>query len=72
MAKARHALELAGRLLDGEDFGDAASRAYYSVFYAAQAFSIAHGLKVVKHSSLASVFGGEFAKTGKIDLIPTA
>jgi uncharacterized protein (UPF0332 family) len=36
MAKARHALELAGRLLNSEDFGDASGKAYYAVFYAAQ------------------------------------
>jgi uncharacterized protein (UPF0332 family) len=67
MTKARHALEVAGRLLDSEDFGEAAGRAYYAIFYAAQALLIAHGIKVVKHSSVASVLGREFARTGKID-----
>jgi uncharacterized protein (UPF0332 family) len=60
-------LELAGRLLTSEDFGDAASRAYYAVFYSAQALLKAHGIKAVKHSSVASVFGREFAKTGRVD-----
>lgn len=66
MAKSRHALELAGRLLDSEDFGDAASRAYYAVFYAAQALLKAHDIEAVKHSSVASMFGREFSKTGRL------
>lgn len=67
MAKAHHALEVSGRLMASEDFADAAGKAYYAIFYAAQALLKAHGIEVVKHSSVASVLGREFAKTGRID-----
>jgi uncharacterized protein (UPF0332 family) len=67
MAKARHALEVAGRLLDSEDFGEAAGRAYYAIFYAAQALLKTHGIEVIKHSSVASVLGREFVKTGRLE-----
>ncbi|MBI4794384.1 MAG: HEPN domain-containing protein [Deltaproteobacteria bacterium] len=67
MDKARHALKVGAKLLDSGDFADAAGKAYYAMFYAAQAFLKAHGVEVVKHSSVASVLGREFAKTGRLD-----
>jgi uncharacterized protein (UPF0332 family) len=67
MAKARHALEVATKLWDTGDFADAAGKAYYAIFYASQALLKAHGFEVIKHSSVASVLGREFAKTGRLD-----
>lgn len=67
MAKARHALEVATRLLKSGDFGDAAGKSYYAIFYASQALLKAHGLEAVKHSTVASMLGREFAKTGRLD-----
>ena len=67
MIKARHALGVAEKLRAGGDFPDAASKAYYAMFYAAQALLKSHGIEVVKHSAVASVLGRRFAKTGRLD-----
>lgn len=65
--KARHALEVADKLAAEGDYGDAAGKAYYAMFYAAQALLRAHGIEVVKHSAVASMLGRHFAKTGRLD-----
>jgi len=67
LAKARHALEVAKKLQAGDDYSDAAGKAYYAMFYAAQALLKAHGIEVVKHSAVASILGRHFAKTGLLD-----
>jgi uncharacterized protein len=67
LAKARHALEVADKLQHGDDYADAAGKAYYAMFYAAQALLKAHGIEVVKHSAVASMLGRHFAKTGRLD-----
>lgn len=67
MTKARHALEVAEKLRAGGDFPDAAGKAYYAMFYAAQALLKAHNIEVVKHSAVASMLGRHFAKTGRLD-----
>ncbi len=67
LTKARHALEVAEKPLAGDDFADAAGKAYYAMFYAAQALLKAHGIEVVKHSAVASMLGRHFAKTGLMD-----
>ncbi len=64
LTKARHALEVAEKLRAGGDFPDAAGKAYYAMFYAAQALLKAHDIEVVKHSAVASMLGRHFAKTG--------
>ncbi len=50
-----------------EDYADAASKAYYAMFSAAQALLRAHNFEVMKHSEVASILGREFAKTGRLD-----
>lgn len=67
LAKARHALAVAKKLQAGEDYSDAAGKAYYAMFYAAQALLKANGIEVVKHSAVASMLGRHFAKTGRLD-----
>jgi len=67
MTKAIHALEVAEKLRAGGDFPDAASKAYYAMFYAAQALLKAHDIEVVKHSAVASMLGLHFAKSGRLD-----
>jgi uncharacterized protein (UPF0332 family) len=67
LAKAHHALEVAKKLQAGDDYADAAGKAYYAMFYAAQALLKAHGIEVVKHSAVASMLGRHFAKTGRLD-----
>ncbi|MBI4966229.1 MAG: HEPN domain-containing protein [Desulfomonile tiedjei] len=67
LAKAHHALEVAWKLQAGGDLPDAAGKAYYAMFYAAQALLRAYGIEVVKHSAVASMLGRHFAKTRRMD-----
>lgn len=46
--------------------GYAASRAYYAMFYLAEAFLSTRGLAFSKHSGVISAFGREFAGPGII------
>jgi uncharacterized protein (UPF0332 family) len=64
LEKARHALEVAEKLMVGKDFGDAAGKAYFAMFYAAQALLKAHDIEVTKHAGVASMLGHHFAKPG--------
>lgn len=53
-------------LVDGyRDF--AASRAYYAMFYAAQALLSEQGRRFRKHGGVHAAFGQHFAKTGLMD-----
>lgn len=45
----------------------AASRAYYSMFYIAQALLLSRGFSFSSHSAVIAAFGKEFAKTGDLD-----
>jgi len=65
--KAEHALKVAQNLLEDGYPSDAASKIYYSMFYAAQALLKSEGIDVVKHSAVESALGYHFAKTGRID-----
>jgi len=65
--KAEHALKVAEALMKDGYPSDAASKAYYSMFYAAQALLKSEGIDVVKHSAVESAFGYYFAKTGRIE-----
>lgn len=57
----------AAKLLEENDLIDfAASRAYYAMFYVAEAFLIGLGLRFQKHGSLIAAFGQHFVKTGRI------
>lgn len=58
----------AARLLVREDLTPmAASRAYYALFYTAEALLFEAGFQFSNHGELQSAFGREFAKTGKLD-----
>ena len=65
--RAKEAIDAARSLLrDGyPDF--AASRAYYSTFYAATALLLSEGLEFKKHSGVIAAIHQQFVKTGKID-----
>jgi uncharacterized protein (UPF0332 family) len=65
--KADHALEVAEKLIKDGYAPDAASKIYYSMFYAAQAALKSEGIDVMKHSAVESAFGYYFAKPGRID-----
>jgi len=57
----------AAELLSGKDYLDfAVSRAYYSMFYVAEAFLLGEGSAFSKHASVIAAFGQVFAKTGRL------
>ena len=63
-ARALHAAEL---LFREGDMESAASRAYYAMFYAAEALLRESGLSFRKHAGVHAAFGERFAKSGLID-----
>jgi uncharacterized protein (UPF0332 family) len=55
----------ASRLLAEQKFYDiAVSRAYYSMFYVAEAFLLSEGLAFSKHSAVIAAFGQRYTKSG--------
>lgn len=66
LLKAQQSLEAAQLLLlnDYPDF--ATSRAYYAMFYVAEAFLIGEGLAFSKHSAVIAAFGRVFAKPKRL------
>jgi uncharacterized protein (UPF0332 family) len=64
--KAHNSLR-AAKILSGEAIYDVAvSRAYYTMFYIAEAFLISDNLSFSKHSAVISKFGEHFARTGRV------
>jgi uncharacterized protein (UPF0332 family) len=62
---AQQSLEAAKLLLtNNSDY--ATSRAYYSMFYIAEAFLEGEGLSFSKHSAVIAAFGREFAKPQRV------
>lgn len=66
MLKAQQSLEAAKLLLSNGYPDFAASRAYYAMFYIAEAFLEGEGLTFSKHSAVIAAFGREFAKTQRV------
>ena len=67
LEKAKESLDAAA-LLNHEGYPSfAASRAYYSMFYIAEALLLDIGLSFSSHSAVISAFGREFIRTGKIE-----
>jgi uncharacterized protein (UPF0332 family) len=66
LAKARRNLRSARVLLADGDYDSAVSRAYYAMFYVAEALLLSKGLAYSKHSAVIAAFGKEFAKTGEL------
>jgi uncharacterized protein (UPF0332 family) len=67
LRKARQSLRGARVLAYQELLYDfAVSRAYYVMFYAAEAFLLEDGLAFSKHSAVIAAFGERFAKTGRV------
>lgn len=65
--KARDSLR-AAEVLYREGFADfCASRAYYALFYAAEALLLEHDQSFSSHSAVIAAFGKEFAKTSLLD-----
>ncbi len=67
LRKARKSLRGARVLADQEYLYDfAVSRAYYAMFYVAEALLLSEGLAFSKHSAVIAAFGERFAKTGRV------
>jgi len=67
VSKARESLDAAEVLLQRKFYDFAASRAYYAMFYLAQAALYTKGHSFSKHSAVIAAFGQHFAKTGTVD-----
>lgn len=66
LLKAQQSLEAAKLLLNNNYPDYATSRAYYTMFYIAEAFLEGEGLSFSKHSAIIAAFGREFAKPQRI------
>ncbi len=64
--KARDSLKAARLMAEEELYDFAISRAYYAMFYLAQAFLLGEGKAYSKHSAVIAAFGREFAKSGRV------
>jgi uncharacterized protein (UPF0332 family) len=65
--KAVDAIEAAEMLVDNEKPEFAAGRAYYAMFYIAEALLNEKGLKFNKHSAVHTAYGEQFAKTKEMN-----
>ena len=66
IAKARNSIKAAQILFNEEIYDVSISRAYYAMFYLAEAFLISEGLSFSKHSAVISKFGERFTKTNRL------
>lgn len=67
ISKSKESLD-AAEVLFGQKFYDfAAARAYYAMFYLAEAVLLTKGLTYSKHGAVIGAFGQHFAKTGIVD-----
>lgn len=67
LAKAARAITTAEQVLESGDAEAAVARAYYAMFYAAEALLNERGLQFKKHGGVHGAFGEYFAKTGVLD-----
>lgn len=66
LEEARDSIKVAKIILKEGFPGFAASRAYYAMFYVAEAFLEGEEMAFSKHMAVISAFGQHFAKTGKV------
>lgn len=67
LEKAARAIATAERLLESRDPDVATGRAYYAMFYVAEALLNERDLRFRKHAGIHSAFGEHFAKPGLVD-----
>ncbi|VAW37404.1 hypothetical protein MNBD_CHLOROFLEXI01-1719 [hydrothermal vent metagenome] len=67
LVRARQALDTGQLVLQHEDYITAVNRAYYAIFYAANALLTTKGLERSKHSGVIAAFRQHFVKSGIID-----
>ena len=63
---ARRSIDSARHLQQGGYFEHAVSRAYYAMFYMAEAFLETEGMAFSKRSAVIAAFGQHFAREGKV------
>ena len=68
LSQAEDTLNAAKILLDNGYPKDAASRAYYSIFYVAEAFLEGSGKAFSSHSAVIATFGRDFANPGVVSV----
>ena len=66
LIKAEKNIEAVKSNIAGEFYDSAVSRAYYAMFYCAEALLLTKDLRFSKYSAVHSAFGQHFAKTGEI------
>jgi uncharacterized protein (UPF0332 family) len=66
LQKAQDSLRAAKLLENNALYDFAASRAYYSMFYIAQAFLLGEKLSFSSHAAVISAFGQQFSRTGRL------
>ena len=64
--KGERSLAAANRMLQDGDCDFAVSRAYYAMFYLAEAALLSRGMTFFSHSAVISAFGRELVKAGHI------
>lgn len=63
LAKAEQYIRSAKLLYDADDFDSTVSRAYYAMFYIAEALLFRLGLSFSSHHAVTAAYGQHFAKT---------
>lgn len=67
LERASRAIETARKILAIQDPEAAVARAYYAMFYAAEALLFERGLKFRKHGGVHAAFGEHLVKAGILD-----
>ena len=65
--KAAHSIRAARLMLENGEPEIDAGRAYYAMFYTAESLLWEEGRRSRSHSGVHSLFGEQFAKTGRLD-----
>ncbi|MCP3959741.1 MAG: HEPN domain-containing protein [bacterium] len=67
LEKAEHSIRAARILLEADEPDFATSRAYYAMFYVAEALLFERDLAFSKHTAVQAAYGKEFARTALLD-----
>ncbi|OGX04960.1 MAG: hypothetical protein A3G87_06245 [Omnitrophica bacterium RIFCSPLOWO2_12_FULL_50_11] len=67
LEKAGHSIKTAEKLSEPDEVEFVATRAYYAMFYIAEAVLFEKGLAFKKHSAVHAAFGEHIAKKGLLD-----
>lgn len=66
MTKAQRSLDAANQLCQQEFYDFASSRAYYAMFYVAEALLDYEGFSFSSHAAVISAFGQHITRSGKL------